>query len=408
MNGADQHTDGEEGTWLRAIRNAADAPDPEESLTAFLSTIGPAAGAIAGAVVDHQPPRIRTTWNCAPAEVIPEPASVESGLNPETRSAETTAAPLFPEGFTYRIDGLACDFSRIPLREQAGEETTLVLFFPAGLTLSAPQRERIAAVGALARMLFERHALTEEVRRARYARDHFLVAIHHELRTPATAIMLEAGLLTSGVVGELPPRLQKSVGRLETQVVELTRVVRHVLDLARLEAAAEPLRDELIDPKQAIIELARRIEPAAERKGIKLALFFPRTLPRLQSDGQRFRRIVLYLLANALKYTDRGRIEIRVERTVRLVGASRREPLLVVRVSDTGLGIPAEDLERIFEPFAQVEEGARTDSQVRGVGLGLPLARKLARSLGGDVTVESEPGKGTTATVLHPYLQAPG
>jgi signal transduction histidine kinase len=127
----------------------------------------------------------------------------------------------------------------------------------------------------------------------------------------------------------------------------------------------------------------------------------------VQTDEERFRRVLVYLLANAVKYSGPGRVQIRVERAESSPGGAE-DPTLLFRVVDSGPGIPPAELERVFEPFAQVEEGARTDSRNRGVGLGLSLARKLARSLGGDVSVESVVGSGTVATFVLPTRRAAG
>jgi signal transduction histidine kinase len=152
-----------------------------------------------------------------------------------------------------------------------------------------------------------------------------------------------------------------------------------------------------------VLSLMRRVEPAAKQKNLTLALHVPRNLPAIQTDVPRFSQVLLHLLSNAIKYTAHGGVEVRLERTVRRLTRERQEPILLIRVRDTGQGIPRPELDRIFEPFAQVDEGARTDSRNRGIGLGLPLAQQLARSLGGDISIESEPGKGTLASFLLPY-----
>jgi signal transduction histidine kinase len=312
-----------------------------------------------------------------------------------------------------RVEGVVAEDGRLIRAARTVEvcdglhgEAVLVLCFPTTGKESAAPDASVQALALVVGRLLERPELVEAVRSAAGAKEHFLVALHHELRTPATAVMLEAGLLQSGMLGTLPPRIQATLTRLEQQVGDLVRVVQRVMDLAQLESVAEG-RADVVDVRQAIVTLARQAERTATRKGVSLSLFFPRTLPLVQTDEERFRRVLVYLLANAVKYSGPGRVQIRVERAEPSPGAAE-DPALLFRVVDSGPGIPPAELERVFEPFAQVEEGARTDSRNRGVGLGLSLARKLARSLGGDVTVESVVGSGTVATFVLPTRRAAG
>jgi signal transduction histidine kinase len=392
--------------WTRALREAQAAASLEEGLAALLARLCPTTGALAAAAVEWEEPRIHGCWRCSEEEVARAVGTIVLQASGEDGAMPHRQLPL--DRFRTSDGSRAASALIVPMGQRCGGRVWLLLIYATPERIAEEERERVAGIGALGTLLCERECFAEETRRARHARDHFLVAIHHELRTPATALMLESGLLQSGLLGALPPRLQHSLTRLDGQVNELVRVIRRVLDLASLETSVDPPRDDLVDPRETITALARHIEPAAERKGIVLSLFFPRTLPVVQTDAERFRRVLLYLLGNALKYTEKGRVQVRVERSARTLGPSRREPLLLVRVADTGCGIPADELERIFEPFAQVDEGARTDSSARGVGLGLPLARKLARSLGGDVLVESAPGQGTMATFLVPYRLTQG
>jgi protein-histidine pros-kinase len=221
-------------------------------------------------------------------------------------------------------------------------------------------------------------------------------------------VLLNTGLLRSGLVGTLPPRLQGAVEMLETDVQELVRVAGNVLDLGSLSAGVQPAGDELVRPREAVIEQLRRVEPAAKQKGLTLAVHVPRSLPVVQTDPERFGRILLHLFANAVKFTDEGRIDVYLERTTRPTPRGRREQVLLIRVVDTGRGMPVEEIERVFEPFAQVDEGARTESRRRGLGLGLTLANRLAASIGGSIALESEAGRGTTATFTLPWRRAHG
>lgn len=394
--------------WGRAAAFAAAAPDAREASMGVLAEAVPATGAAAGMVLLPRAAEPHTVWGCTPEEAralarhggpVAKACVRDGGWPRQTMVIPSSLLRVSPE--CQRWSGLVA----LPLDVRGATFGLLLLAFDAPGSPHPRQVEAAAGFASLLGLTLEGEQLVEEARQARQTRDHFLIAINHELRTPATALMLDAGLIQTGLLGALPPRLQKTLTQVEAHVRDLVNVVGNVLNLAQLEAGQSPARAQVVEPRDLITESLRRFEPAANRKRIELSLFLPRALPPIQTDAERFERVLLHLLSNAIKYTEGGRIEVRVERHVLPGPTRRREPHLVVRIRDTGRGIPPEELERIFEPFAQVEEGVRTDSRTRGLGLGLPLARKQARSLGGDVRVESAEGEGTVATLLLPYRQ---
>lgn len=398
-----------EGTRAHGI---ADGPTPSglafaprsglaDALATVFRTSLPAAGAAAAALVEEGGERVLAAWNCSQPDGLRALARADPAGLP---AAGPALGPLVIDPFEAADGRLLAEAWVAAVRPaQRARAWLLVLREGAAPCPDCGTGAAAAEVAHVVGLLLEREIYAEEARRAREARDHFLVALHHELRTPATALLLEAELLRTGMLGSLPPRLQSTLARLDGRVGELIHVVQRVLDLAQLETAAGAGRPDLVEVREAIVALARHVEPAAESKGISLSLFFPRALPVIQTDGERFRRVLLYLLANAIKYGDNGHIQVRVEREPDGAGG-RPSQRLVVRVVDSGRGIPPEEIERVFEPFTQVEEGARTDSRRRGLGLGLSIARKLARSIGGDVEVESAVGKGTTAVFTLPSV----
>ncbi len=393
--------------WLRAVGYATAAPDTSEALLGLLEAAVPACRASAGAILDGDDGRCRAVWGCAADEIrallreggpvrrtMPwwDPGSGEELQVPHASGASVGGGPLE-------------SLLPVPLRVRGIVSGTLLLLYRPEDRPDEDARENAHAFSALIALLLENDRLAEEARLALQARGHFLMALNHELRTPASALVLTADLLRSGAHGPLPEPVDSALLEAERHIHEMVGVLRRVLDLGELESHAAPERADILKPREAVTELLRKVEPTANRKQLSLTLYVPRVLPPLQTDASRFSRIILYLLANAIKYTAQGGIEVRLERTVRMSAPGRQEPILVVRVKDTGRGIPAEYLPRIFEPFTQVEEGARTDSRTRGLGLGLPLARQLARSLGGDIAIESAPGRGTLASVHIPYVR---
>ncbi len=392
--------------WARAIREAAGAPEAREAVSELLREAVAVAGAGAGALLEG--PDFEPTWRFGVSE-----GELETLLGPETAARSRL---LEISGWLDSVELLEVERNEadeeaenlhlmmVPLRVRELCTGALLLTFSGGPTPPAASREAAAAFASFIALLLENSRLQEESRHALQSREHFLTALNHELRTPANVLLLNADLLSSGTFGELPPRMAQALHEAESNVRLMIAVLRRVLDLGQLGDQAAPERSEVLHPREAIAGLLRRMEPAAKRKNLALSLYVPRNLAPLQTDPDRFERIVIQLVSNAVKYTSAGGIDVRIERGRRQVGPHRQEPVLIVRVSDTGRGIPPEEIERVFEPFAQVEEGARGDTGRRGVGLGLPLARQLARSLRGDITIESSAGHGTTASLFLPYI----
>jgi signal transduction histidine kinase len=392
--------------WARSVRLAASASDVESAVAGLLEETVTASGATAGVVLEgdgFRPCEVSGFEDTELEELIADGSAVREAL---------LEIGDWLDGVRLLTNPLANGEERprflllVPLRVRELCTGALMLAYSGDHPPPEPAQEAATAFASFIALLLENARLQEESRRSLQLREHFLTALNHELRTPANVLFLNADLLRSGTFGELPPRLEQALLEAESNVRMMIAVLRRVLDLGQLGDQAAPERAEVLHPREALAGLLRRMEPAAKRKHLALALYVPRNLPPIQTDPDRFERIVLQLVSNAVKYTTSGGVDVRIERGRRNVGPHRQEPVLIVRVSDTGRGIPPDEIERVFEPFAQVEEGARGDTGRRGMGLGLPLARQLARSLRGDVTIESTPGHGTTASLFLPYHSA--
>lgn len=269
-----------------------------------------------------------------------------------------------------------------------------------------------------ARHIEERSAeleqLSGELYRANRAKAEFLGSVSHELRTPLSAIVGFVDLLRDGSYGELTPRQRGPVERIESSANHLRELVEQVLDLARMAAGRLEVHAEPIRLRPFIIDVVSEMEPLAAQRGLAFAITVPATLPRLVTDSGHLRRILVNLIGNAIKFTSTGTIGVRATHVgdadlARVTASTGRRPLLLahtswmaVQITDTGLGIAAADLDRIFEEFEQVNAGPRADSQRRGTGLGLAISRRLARLLDGDISVESVPGSGSVFTLWLP------
>ncbi len=237
----------------------------------------------------------------------------------------------------------------------------------------------------------ENAALYEDALAASQSKSNFLAVMSHELRTPLNAILGYADLIMMGVPEPVGQRTQHQVERVRASAVRLLRLVEEVLSFARLEANADVIRAEAVPIADLIGDTQSLLEPIASAKGLSLSFDAEDPALILHTDGWKLRHILSNLVSNAVKFTDRGSVVVRV----RADGA-----WVTFDVIDTGIGIQSEYFERIFDPFWQVEQSATR--RFDGSGLGLGVARALAQLLGGDITVWSTPGKGTTFRVRIP------
>ena len=265
--------------------------------------------------------------------------------------------------------------------------------------------------------------LSTELLRANKAKSEFLANVSHELRTPLNAIVGFTELLRDGMYGELNARQAGPVERIEAGAQHLRHLVDQVLDLAKMAAGRLEVHLEPLDLRQFVLDVATELEPIVTERNLSLSLNVGGALPRVLTDPTHLRQILVNLLGNAAKFTLSGAVVVRARllmpdgpepgappepatppevARLRAQGPDRARPWVVLQVSDTGVGIDARDHERVFDEFEQVNAGPRGDSARRGTGLGLPISRRLARLLGGELTVESALGQGATFTLWLP------
>ena len=259
------------------------------------------------------------------------------------------------------------------------------------LILAAIVRERTRADRERAASLVRERAAREEAESASRAKSEFLAVMSHELRTPLNAIMGYASLLADGLTGPITDQQLAQLQRVKSSAMHLLALIEQVLSLSRIEARQEDLRLEQADARAIVADAAALLEPLVASKGLALEVDLPPEPCLLETDVTKVRQILLNLLTNAAKFTDRGTIRC----GVRVDGDT-----FVIEVSDTGRGIPANDLGRVFEPFWQGDTPGR--ERPTGVGLGLSVSSRLAQFLGGSITVGSEVGRGSTFTLRLP------
>jgi PAS domain S-box-containing protein len=268
--------------------------------------------------------------------------------------------------------------------------------FAAGeLSLMGTVCDQVAVAMERARLIAELQERARALEEANRAKSDFLATMSHELRTPLNAMIGYTDLLLIGVPAAIPDEAKLHVDRIRGAAVHLTQLIEEVLTHAQFEAGRDALHLESVPLPSLLAEVAALIEPLAQKKGLRFTAAYDQLPAQVVTDPRNLRQILLNLLGNAVKFTERGEVALR---------ARPEGGRLLLEVRDTGIGIPAEHLERIFEPFWQVD-GSRT-RLVGGTGLGLGVVRQLAQRLGGDVRVESEVGRGSRFVVTLP-LEGP-
>lgn len=271
------------------------------------------------------------------------------------------------------------DFSLKPVTDETGR---VVYIIPEGRDIThlkrAEQEMRDAKMQAEA---------------ANHAKSAFLAAISHELRTPLNAVIGFSETILQQVFGPLDNRrYAEYVELIHTAGSHLRDVIEDILDVARIETGELSLRENDINLADCLGNAMDMVRPKARDSRITLSLDLPPDLPRVRADALRLRQIVLNLLSNAVKFTPPGG-------SVHLAVACRDDGLSL-SVTDTGIGIRAEDLDHIWTPFFQAE--ATLSRRFAGTGLGLPIVRHYVEAHGGTIDVDSTPGKGSTFTLRLP------
>jgi two-component system cell cycle sensor histidine kinase PleC len=228
---------------------------------------------------------------------------------------------------------------------------------------------------------------------ANRAKSEFLANMSHELRTPLNAIIGFSEALSGGHFGALAPRQKTYLQDIQSAGEHLLQLINNVLDMSKLDARRMKLSEDDVDVAQIIDESLRFVRPRAEKGQVDLTVEPVPPGVLLRADELRLRQILLNLVTNAVKFTSaRGRVTVRTEQ--------QRDGSLAIAVADTGIGMRPEDITVALTPFAQVDSFMTRRQE--GTGLGLPIAKALVELHGGELRIVSQPGRGTTATVILP------
>ncbi len=248
----------------------------------------------------------------------------------------------------------------------------------------------------LARLEAERRQAAEAVLAASRAKSEFLANMSHELRTPLNAILGFTEMVIDGVYGPVPPELEEPMTDIQTNGRHLLRLINDVLDLSKIEAGRMELTLGEYSVQEVVDSVRSSLRSLAAEKGLALTAAVQDGLPAAYGDGKRLTQCLLNLVGNAIKFTRRGSVEL---------GVSLDDGMLLYQVRDTGIGVPKEEIERIFDEFRQVD--ATITREYGGTGLGLSITRRLVEMHGGRIWAESVVGEGSTFSFSVPLRVAP-
>jgi len=270
---------------------------------------------------------------------------------------------------------------------------------PVEISLSPMETAEGTLVSSAIRDITERkrfeQALQEknvELADAMQAKDRFLATMSHELRTPLNAIIGFTGTLLMKLPGPLNADQEKQLGTVQTSAKHLLALINDLLDLAKIDAGKVQLHLESVACRKLVEDTVTTLRPLADRKSLQLGVAGPVPEVVLWTDRRALSQIVLNLVNNAIKFTDRGHIQVEI--APQAVDGMRG---VEISVTDSGIGIRPEDQAKLFQAFAQVDATTRRGQE--GTGLGLHLSQKLAELLGGRISVRSEYGRGSIFTL---------
>jgi signal transduction histidine kinase len=329
------------------------------------------------------------------ADVVGRPLTeIEPNLRPSAIAALEQAVNGATVVLSHRLHGYLLDIPSPPGLEHLPRMQQNVRILPVAgnepgndgaVVLIQDVTERVVREAEL-------RSAMEAAQSANRAKSNFLAAMSHELRTPIGAVSAYADLLVDGIFGDVAPEQREPLVRIKVVSEHLLGIVEQILTFARIEAGREVVQVADADAVRVMQEAITAVEPLVAKKSLTLSREFPTSPVPMRTDIVKLRQVLINLLGNAVKFTQRGSISV----AVRIPTAD----VVAFSVADTGPGIALADQTRIFEPFVQASGSLNRTHE--GTGLGLSVSRELVRLLGGDLTVRSELDAGSVFTAEIP------
>lgn len=315
--------------------------------------------------------------------------------------------PFAPEAVAAlpeRMDvARASEQGSVPVRAAAYFAQVLEALLAVGHRSWLASHIQLESAGEIRRELEVRDArmasLQGRLREMDRLQSSFLGTVSHELRTPLASIIAYSELLAEGITGPINPEQQQCVQAITEMGRTLLDLITSILDISQLEAGKLRLAFAPVDMAEVVVSAVSSVTPQSRRKGLKLEVVLPELRqPRVLADKGRMHQVLVNLLANAVKFTPEGHVRVRLSD----VGpqAELDAPGYRIAVEDSGVGIRADQLERIFQTFYQVDSSSTRE--FGGVGLGLSIVKRFVEGHGGKVLVESQPGQGSCFTAVVP------
>jgi Signal transduction histidine kinase len=329
------------------------------------------------------------------ADVVGRPLTeIEPNLRPSAIAALEQAVNGATVVLSHRLHGYLLDIPSPPGLEHLPRMQQNVRILPVvgnepgndgAVVLIQDVTERVVREAEL-------RSAMEAAQSANRAKSNFLAAMSHELRTPIGAVSAYADLLVDGIFGDVAPEQREPLVRIKVVSEHLLGIVEQILTFARIEAGREVVQVADADAVRVMQEAITAVEPLVAKKSLTLSREFPTSPVPMRTDIVKLRQVLINLLGNAVKFTQRGSISV----AVRMPSPD----VVAFSVADTGPGIAPADQTRIFEPFVQASGSLSRTHE--GTGLGLSVSRELVRLLGGDLTVRSELDAGSVFTAEIP------
>ena len=278
-----------------------------------------------------------------------------------------------------------------PLESSIGANFVRALMFVVvGTVVTILNKKRLILEERVAQRTKELTQANIHLQEADRLKSVFLASMSHELRTPLNSIIGFTGIILQGMTGQITGEQKKQLTMVKNSANHLLNLINDLLDISKIEAGKIELAIEEFDLSALVREVKDSLKVAVEEKDLKMSLKMPKRLI-IRSDERRTKQVLMNLVSNAVKFTDKGKIEIKV---------AKKDKEVEVSVKDTGMGIRKEEMDRLFKSFTQISNQGRPKQE--GTGLGLYLSKKIVDILGGKIKAESEFGQESVFTFTLP------